>query len=336
MKNKKTTIIAEVGVNHNGSIKLAKKLIDVSKKSHADYVKFQIYKAQELVKEKTKTAIYQKKNTKIKYQFNLLKDLELTKKNFKEIANYCKKKKINLLLSPFDTESLSFIFQLKIFDIKIPSGEINNYILLKKIAQKAKKIFLSTGMSTLKEVIMSVNILTKHGAKKKNIVVLHCHSDYPTELTDVNLLAMKEMQKKIKIDVGYSDHTLGCETAISAVALGATVLEKHITLSKKMSGPDHKASMEPQGFATYVDAVRKTEILLGSSDKKASNKELKTKLLVRKSIVARKNINKGEKFTELNITCKRPEGGISAIHWPKAIGKKSNFFFKKDEFIKFK
>ena len=336
MKKLHTIIIAEVGVNHNGSLKLAKKLIDAAKKCKADYVKFQIYKTQEIIKEKTSTAIYQKKNTRIKNQFNLLKNLELTDNNVYELIKYCKKKKISFLSSPFDLQSVNLIFKYKIFDIKIASGEINNYILLKKISQKAKKVFLSTGMSNLKEVVSAINILTKNGTKKKNISVLHCHSDYPTELKDVNLLAMKHIEKKMKINIGYSDHTTGNETSISAVALGATVLEKHITLNKKMNGPDHKASMEPKEFEAFVKSIRKTEILLGKSVKKPTKKELKNKPLVRKSIVARKNIYKGEKFNEQNITCKRPEGGISAIQWQKVIGKKSIFFFKTNEFIKLK
>ncbi len=334
MRKNKTTIIAEAGINHNGNIKIAKKLVDVAKISGANYIKFQTFKTENLVCKNTKTAKYQKKyGEKKETQFNLLKKLEFSQTNHKKIIQHCKRKKISFLSSPFDLESLNLLFRLKVFHIKIASGEINNYILLKKVAKRAKKIFISSGMSTLSEVSEAIKILVKNGAKKKYITVLHCHTDYPTKLDDVNLYAMKNMEKKFNINVGYSDHTLRNETAIASVALGAKVIEKHITLNKNMKGPDHRASMEPKDFFNYVKLIRNTEVLLGSYLKKPTKSELRNKTLVRKSIVAKKKINKGEIFSEQNITCKRPEGGISPIFWNKVMGKKSKKNFKTDEFI---
>ncbi len=323
MKKNKTIIIAEIGVNHNGNINLAKKLVNVAKKSGADFVKFQSFKTENLVCKNTKA-------------FNLLKKLEISEKNFKKIIQYCKKKKIKFLSSPFDLESLNLLFRLKIYNIKIASGEITHLIFLKKLAKKAKKIFISTGMAKLSEVARAIKILIKNGANKKNITVLHCHTEYPTELKDVNLHAMKNMEKKFNLDSGYSDHTLNNETAIAAVALGAKVIEKHITLNKNMVGPDHKASMEPKSFYNYVRLIRNTETLLGNYIKKPTKNELKIKKLVRKSIVAKTNIKKGEIFSFDNTICKRPEGGISSIYWNKVIGKKSKRNFRVDSFISLK
>ena len=337
MKKNKTIIIAEIGVNHNGNINIAKKLINVAKKSGADYVKFQTFKAENLVRVNTQATQYQSKNLRKKItQFNLLKKFELSESDHNKIIKYCNKKKISFISSPFDLESLNLLFHLKIFDIKIASGEINNYIFLKNLAKKAKKIFISSGMSTLNEVSQAIKILIKNGAKRKNITILHCHTDYPTQLSDVNLFAMETMKKKFNINVGYSDHTTGSETAIAAVALGAKVIEKHITLNKNMRGPDHKASMEPKNFCNYVKLIRNTETLLGSYLKKPSRSELKNKKLVRKSIVAKKNIKKGEIFSEFNTICKRPEGGISPINWNNVMGKKSKRNFRTDDFISLK
>ena len=337
MKKNKTIIIAEIGVNHNGKINLAKKLIDVVKKSGADFVKFQTFKTENLVCKNTKATQYQNNNLgKKTKQFNLLKKCELSENDHKKIIQYCKKKKIAFLSSPFDLESLNLLFRFKIFNIKIASGEITHFIFLKKLAKKAKKIFISTGMSSLGEVARAIKILIKNGAKRKNITVLHCHTDYPTQLNNVNLLAMKNMESKFNLNVGYSDHTVGNETAIAAVALGAKVIEKHITLNKNMIGPDHKASMEPKDFYNYVKFIRNTETLLGNHLKKPSKSELKIKKLIRKSIVAKTNIKKGETFSQSNTICKRPEGGISSIYWNKVIGKKSKHDFRVDDFISLK
>ena len=337
MKKNKTIVIAEIGVNHNNDLDIAKKLIQIAKKAGANFVKFQTYKTENLVKKLTKITKYQQANLKKKTnQFQMLKKLELSENDHKKIIEYCKKIKISFLSSPFDIESLNLLFKFKIFNIKIASGEITNFALLKKTARKAKKIFLSTGMSNMKEISDALRVLINNGAKKKDITILHCHSDYPTELKNVKLLAMIEIKKNFKTDVGYSDHTIGFETAIAAVALGAQVIEKHITLNKKMNGPDHAASMEPENFYNFVRFIRKTEILLGTKTKKPSQTEIKTRKLVRKSIVAKKNINKGDLFSEKNIISKRPEGGISSIYWEKIIGKKSKKNFKTDQFISIK
>ena len=230
---------------------------------------------------------------------------------------------------------MKLLFNLNIFSIKIASGEITHYILLKEIAKRAKKVFLSTGMSNIKEIKNALNILTHHGLKKKNIYIMHCHTDYPTKLKDVNLNALKLIRKKFQVKVGYSDHTLGYETAVASVAMGAKVIEKHITLGKKMIGPDHAASMEPGEFYKFVKSIRKTEELLGSEKKEPSINEIKIKKNIRKSIVAKYEIKKGELLCEKNIISKRPEGGISSLYWNKVIGKKAKYNFKKDDFIKF-
>jgi len=267
-------------------------------------------------------------------QIDILKKYELSYDDHKNLIKYCKKKKIQFLSSPFDTDSLKLLFKLGVKNIKIASGEITHYPLLRDIGKKANKVFLSSGMSTLEEIKIALKILQKNGLKKENIFILHCHSDYPTKLKDVNLKAMKSIKEIFKLKVGYSDHTLGFETAISAVAMGASVIEKHITLNKKMVGPDHIASMEPKVFLQFVKSIRNTEELMGSFKKKPSEIELKIKKLVRKSIVAKFDIKKGDKFSEINIISKRPEGGISPLKWKKIIGKRSKYNFKKDEFIK--
>lgn len=337
MSKNKCLIIAEIGVNHNGSLKIAKKLIDTAKNAGCDYVKFQSFKSDNLVRENLKLVNYQKKNLKKNItQIKMLKNLELSEAKHKIIIKYCKRKKISFLSSPFDNESLDLLFKLKSFNIKIASGEITHYALLKSVAKKAKKIFLSSGMSNLNEIKNALKILKKYGPKKKEIYVLHCHSDYPTKINDVNLRAMSTIKKKMNIEVGYSDHTLGKETSIAAIAMGAKVIEKHITLNKKMKGPDHAASMEPKKFYEFVKSLRNTEILLGSDKKNPTLNEMKIRKLTRKSIVAKSKINKGEIFNENNIISKRPEGGIPAIFWPKIIGKKSKHNFKKNDYIKIK
>ena len=335
MKKNNVIIIAEIGVNHNNNIIIAKKLISSAKSCGADFVKFQSYKTENLIIENTPLADYQKKNIKKKTnQFNLLKKMEISKKFHNLIIAYCKRKKIQFLSSPFDLESLDFLFKKKIFNIKIASGEITNYPLLKIIGKKAKKIFLSTGMSSMQEISNALNLLIKNGAAKKNIYILHCHSDYPTKLSDVNLLAMNEIKKKFNLKIGYSDHTEGFETSVAAVAMGASVIEKHITLSKKMIGPDHIASMEPKEFKTYIRLIRNTEILMGKKIKKPTRIEIINKKIVRKSIVAIKEIKKGEIFNQYNLGCKRPAKGISPILWDRIMGRKSKKNYKINQYIK--
>ena len=327
-------IIAEVGVNHNGNLNYAKKLIMNAKIAGADYVKFQTFVAENIVRKNQKLLSYQKKNIKKKItQYEMLKKLELNEKDHSRLIEFCKKKKIKFLSSPFDIESCKLLINLGIKNIKIPSGEINNYPLLVYIAKNAKKVFLSTGMSNVFEISKTLKILKDNGLSKKKITILHCNTDYPSRLEDINLLAMKTIKEKFKINVGYSDHTNINETSIAAVALGAQVIEKHITLSKSLKGPDHKSSYTKKEFIDFVKCLKNCSILLGSKKKTASRSELKNMHSVRKSIVAKKNIKKGELFTEENLICKRPSHGVSPYQWPKLIGKKSNKNYRKDDFI---
>ena len=330
----KTFVIAEAGVNHNGNLKLAYKLVDAAKKAKADCVKFQLFHSKELTTIYASQTDYQIKNTKKKQtQLKLLEKLELDFNKLKKIQLYCKKIKINFLLSFFGVEELKTVKKLNLKVLKIPSGEINNTPLLKYIAKMKKKIILSSGMANLNEVEVAIKILKKNGLGDKKITVLQCTTDYPTQLKDVNLNAMITMKKKFKVEVGLSDHTTGSISAVSAVALGAKVIEKHITINNNLEGPDHKASLNPKKFKEFVKNIRNVEILLGSHLKKPTKPELKNKRIVRKSIVASINIKKGDKFSKLNITCKRPEGGISPILWNKVIGKKSKQNFNVDDFI---
>jgi N,N'-diacetyllegionaminate synthase len=332
MNLKKTIIIAEVGVNHNGSINIAKKLIIAAKKANADYVKFQTFKADNLVKKDTPLLNYQKKKN-LKSQYQLLKKLEFSENQHKIIINFCKKKKINFLSSPFDIESCKLLKKLGLRLIKISSGEINNYPLLIEISKFANKVILSTGMSNLYEIKNAIKILTRTHLKNKDIALLHCTTSYPALYEDVNILAINYLKNKFNNPIGYSDHTLGNEASIAAVTLGACIIEKHITLNKSSSGPDHKASLNPQELIDFIKSIRNTEIILTGKNKTATNIEKINKLFIRKSIVAKKNIKKGEIFTIDNITTKRPEGGLSPIYWEKVIGKKANKNFNYDDFI---
>ena len=325
----KIILIAEAGINHNGNINKAMKLIDVAANAKVDYVKFQFYKTRNLVIKKSKMANYQKKNLGESIsQYELLKKYELSLNEIKKLKKYAEKKKIKFLCSVFDTESLDELLRINIVDFKIPSGEINNIPLLQKISKKAKRIFLSSGMANLKEISYALKILKKNKYNKRSLYLLHCHTEYPTNLKNVNLLAMPKLKKIFKVRVGYSDHTLENKVAISAIALGASVIEKHFTLSKNLKGPDHKASLEPKELKKFVHDIKDTEILLGNANKKISLIELSNKKLVRKSIVAKELIKKGQKFQEKNIICKRPEGGLSPLLWNKVIGKKAKKKFK--------
>lgn len=334
--NNKVIIIAEAGVNHNGKILNAIKLIDQSKKIGADYIKFQYFKADKIVIKKSKLAKYQKKNinNKLNDQYNLLKKLEFTDDQVIKIVKYANSIKQKIFFSVFDKDDLAFISQFNFDYIKIPSGEINNYPLLLKIAKLNKKIILSTGMSDLKDISFALNTMLKAGLAKKNINLLHCNTEYPTPLIDINMRAMITIQKKFKINnIGYSDHSNNYEIPIVATALGAKIIEKHFTLSNKLNGPDHKASLNPLNFEKMVSNIRNTEIALGSIIKKVSFSEQKNIDIVRKSIVAIKDINKGDKFTENNLSVKRPGGGISPVNYFKLIGKISKKNYKKDQQI---
>jgi len=331
----KTFIIAEAGVNHNGSIQIAKELIKKAAWAGADAVKFQTFKAKDLVSKKTPKAEYQLKTTSSsESQFEMIKRLELDKTMHKTLIEHCKKNSILFLSSPFGLKEIDLLNQLKLNIFKIPSGEITNLPYLKKIGGLKKEILLSTGMATIEEIKAALNILTTAGALKKNITILHCNTEYPTPISDVNLNAMKQMRSSFpNIKVGYSDHTIGIEIAIAATALGATVIEKHFTLDKTMEGPDHKASIEPQELQQMIQGIRNIEIALGNGIKQPSPSEKPNIAIVRKSIVASKDIAKGEIFSKTNITVKRPGTGISPMLWDDILGQRASRTFQADELI---
>ena len=334
-KNFKTKIIAEIGVNHGGSIKKAFKLINVAKKAGADVAKFQFFNTTSLVSKKAHKAPYQKRSRSDKdTQYKLLKPLEFNINNFKKIKNFCKKKKIDFMISIFDETGIKAIKKLKLKDIKIPSGEINNYPLLRQVGKLKKNVILSTGMSTYKEVKNAIDILIKNGTIKNNITVLQCNSSYPSPHKDANLKVMKEYEKKFGIKAGYSDHTPGIESSMAAVALGAKIIEKHFTLSKRSKGPDHSSSLSPKEFSLLTKSIRKVTESLGNRDKKITKSERQNVKIVRKSIVAKTFISKGEKFNSNNITVKRPAGGLGPEKWDQIKGKIAKKNFKEDEFIK--
>ena len=327
-------IIAEAGVNHNGSIDLAKKLIDTASAAGADAVKFQTFKADNLATKNAQKAMYQKETTNIEEsQFDMLKKLELSTEMHKELISYCRNKKIIFLSSPFDHESIELLEDLGLEIFKIPSGEITNLPYLRHIGKLNKKIILSTGMSNMNEVKIALDILTNSGTKKKNITVLHANTEYPTPMEDVNLRAMVTIGKVLDIKFGYSDHTLGIEVDIAAVAMGAKCIEKHFTLDCNMEGPDHKASLEPDELKEMVKSIRNIELALGSNIKKPSNSELPNIQIARKSIVAKTKIKKGDVLNEKNITIKRPGGGISPMNWDNVIGTAATKNYEEDEMI---
>ena len=327
-------IIAEAGVNHNGSIKLAKELIDAAVEAGADAVKFQTFKAENLVSKDAKKAAYQEKTTqKDETQYSMLKKLELDIDTHKELISYCEEKKITFLSTPFDLESIDLLSNLGLEIFKIPSGEITNLPYLRKIGSLNKSVVLSSGMSTMNEVSQSLQILMVAGTKKANITILHANTQYPTPMIDVNLNAMIAIKNELDVNIGYSDHTLGIEVDIAAVAMGATVIEKHFTLDNTMEGPDHKASLEPDELIQMVKSIRNIELALGNNEKKPSESESENIKVVRKSIVASCNILEGEVFTEKNITVKRPANGISPMKWDIVLGKVAKKNYKKDDLI---
>jgi len=330
----KTFIIAEAGVNHNGSVTIAKKLIDAAIKTGADAIKFQSFIADKIVRRDAPKAEYQKRWTgQEESQYGMLKRLELSRDAHKTLIEYCKSKKIEFLSSPFDLDSIELLHKLGIRRFKIPSGEITNLPYLRRIGSLHAQVILSTGMAYIGEVEQALNALVSSGTEKDDIIILHCNTEYPTRMEDVNLRAMVTMRDVFKVKVGYSDHTTGIEIPIAAVALGASAIEKHFTLDKKMEGPDHKASLDPVEFQNMVRAIRNIEKALGSSAKKPSRSEIKNRKIVRKSIVALRNIRKGERFTEKNVGTKRPGNGTSPMEWDKVIGKKAKRDFQNDELI---
>lgn len=330
---KHTLIIAEAGVNHNGSIVMAKQLIDAAAIAGVDYVKFQTFKAEKLVTKDAKQADYQQRNAADDSQYSMLKKLELSEAQHEELIAYCMEKGVKFLSTAFDMESVEYLHSLRLGLWKIPSGEITNYPYLKAIAQYGKPVILSTGMCEMEDVQNAVDVLCKHGLKKEQITVLHCNTEYPTPMQDVNLKAMQEIKDAIGVKVGYSDHTQGIEVPIAAVALGAEVIEKHFTLDRTLPGPDHKASLEPNELKAMVDAIRNIEQALGDGRKHVSESERKNMAIARKSIVAARDINHGEMLTEDNLCVKRPGNGISPMRWEDVIGTCAKRDFKADELI---
>lgn len=329
----KTLIIAEAGVNHNGDVNLAKKLVDVAVNAGVDYVKFQTFKADKLVNKLAKKADYQKDNTgNDDSQYQMLKKLELTDENHHILIDYCQQKGVKFLSTAFDFDSIEFLKD-KIDFYKIPSGEITNLPYLEKVAKLNLSIVMSTGMATMQEVKDALSVLTKNGISKDRVTILHCNTEYPTPMEDVNLKAMLTIKKELGVEVGYSDHTLGIEVPIAAVALGATVIEKHFTLDNTMEGPDHRASLEPNELIAMVKGIRNIEKAMGNGVKTPSKSEQKNIAIARKSIVAIQPIKKGEELSEQNMTVKRPGNGISPMKWNEVIGTKAIRDFNEDELI---
>ena len=327
--SKKAIIIAEAGVNHNGDISLAKKLIDIAVDAGADVVKFQSFKANRLVSEKARKAEYQINNiVEEKTQYKMLNDLELSIEQAKLLNSYCKSKNITFCSTPFDNESLNELRELNMSFIKIPSGEITNYPFLEKISKIRKPIILSSGMSSLDEIKNAIKILTSDNLQKEDITVLHCNTEYPTPMSDVNLNAMNTISSELGVKVGYSDHTLGIEIPIAAVALGACVVEKHFTIKRTLEGPDHKASLEPSELKKMIKSIRNIEKAMGDGIKKPSDSEIKNIEIVRKSIHLLNDIKKGEIIKDSNLIMLRPGDGISPMLLNQIIGKK----IKKDFF----
>jgi N,N'-diacetyllegionaminate synthase len=331
----KTFIIAEAGVNHNGSIEMALQLIDVAVAAGADAIKFQTFKADKVVAVNAPKTEYQKATTgSDESQLEMIKKLEIDEAAHTQLYQYCQNKGIQFLSTPFDLESIDLLNRLGMENFKIPSGEITNLPYLRKLGALNKQLILSTGMADLGEIEGALNVLTDSGSSLKNITVLHCNTEYPTPFEDVNLRAMLTIRNAFPgIHIGYSDHTEGIEVPIAAVATGATIIEKHFTLDKNMTGPDHKASLEPDELAAMVKAIRNIEKSFGNGIKKPSSSELKNKPIARKSIVAAKNIRKGESFTEENLSAKRPGTGISPMRWDEVIGKRASKDYKQDDLI---
>jgi N,N'-diacetyllegionaminate synthase len=331
---RKTIIIAEAGVNHNGSIARAKKLISIASNAKADFVKFQTFITEKNITRNAEKAEYQKDLTDSdESQFEMIKNLELDRVAHEELIDFCKTKDIQFLSTAFDHDSIDLLDELNIPLFKIPSGEITNLPYLRHIGKMGKPIIMSTGMSTLNEVRDALNILIESGAEKEEITILHCNTEYPTPMKDVNLKAMLTIKDELGVNIGYSDHTLGIEVAISAVTMGATLIEKHFTLDRNLPGPDHAASLEPEELKAMVTAIRNIEKAMGDGIKKPSSSETKNISVVRKSIVAKMSIKKGELFTEKNLTVKRPGTGISPMGWDTVIGKPASSDYEMDDLI---
>lgn len=333
---KHTIIIAEAGVNHNGSIDMAKQLVLKAKEAGVDYIKFQTFKASKLVTKSAKQAEYQQKNigNGEDSQYQMLKKLELSPEEHQILIDYCNELGIKFFSTAFDFDSIDYLYSLNLGLWKIPSGEVTNYPFLKRIAANNEKTILSTGMCDMQDVKNAVEALYKNGLSKENLILLHCNTEYPTPFEDVNLKAMDALRSEFGVEVGYSDHTKGIEVPIAAVALGATVIEKHFTLDRTLSGPDHKASLEPDELKAMVSAIRNIEKAVGGDGTKhVSESERKNIAIARKSIVAACDIKAGEILTEDNLTVKRPGSGISPMRWEEVIGKKAKRDFSEDDLI---
>lgn len=332
---KRTLIIAEVGVNHNGSLALARQMVDKAAEAGVDLVKFQTFKSQHLVSKYATKAEYQKRAVEDQddSQLSMLQKLELSQQDHLELMDYCRQRKVGFFSTAFDEESVDFLHSLQLGLWKIPSGEITNFPYLRKIAAFSEQVILSTGMSTMGEITEALDVLEKYGTPRKNITVLHCNTEYPTPWGDVNLLAMNKMASDLGVRVGYSDHTCGIEVSLAAVALGATVIEKHFTLDRGLPGPDQKASLEPQELKQLVESIRHIEEALGRPLKEVSASEEKNMAVARKSLVAARDICKGEPFSEENMTVKRPGNGISPMRWEEVMGQIALRDFKEDELI---
>ncbi len=327
-------IIAEAGVNHNGSLELAKELVDIAVEAGVDAVKFQTFKTRLLVTPDTPKASYQKELTdSMETQFEMLKKLELDEEAHVELIRYAREKGILFMSTPFDHESINILDRLGLEIFKIGSGDLTNIPFLRHIGRLNKQVILSTGMSTIEEVGQALHALIEAGTPLGRITLLHANTDYPTSFRDVNLLAMKTLAEKFQIRVGYSDHTLGIEIPMAAVAMGASVIEKHFTIDRNMEGPDHKASLEPSELLQMVRSIRNVELALGDGEKKPSENEKLNMTAARKSIVAGTDISKGELFTTENLMVKRPGNGISPLQWDKVIGTRAIRDYKKDDLI---
>lgn len=336
MKEKNVIIIAEAGVNHNGCLDNAFQLVDAAVEAGVDYVKFQTFKAESLVSNKAKKAEYQKNNTNnhSETQLEMLQKLELSHEDHGKLIDYCNSKGIKFFSTAFDLDSLEYLSTIGMDMVKIPSGEITNLPYLRKAASLFSKVILSTGMATLYEIKEALEVFLKAGISKNNITILHCNTEYPTPMNDVNLKAMLHIEKEFGTSIGYSDHTLGIEIPIAAVALGASMIEKHFTLDKAMEGPDHKASIEPKELKSMVESIRNVELAIaGSGIKAPSVSEKKNMVIARKSIIAKKDIKVGDVFSEENLTSKRPGTGISPMRWDELIGKVAQKDFLEDDLI---
>lgn len=328
-----TIIIAEAGVNHNGDLDMAYRLIDAAAEAGVDFVKFQTFKTEKLVSPDAATADYQKQSVGESSQYKMLKKLELSAEQHYKLMEYCARREVKFLSTAFDFDSIDFLASLNLPMWKIPSGEVTNYPYLERIAHLGKPVVMSTGMCEMSDVDMAVKILTDNGVSREDITLLHCNTQYPTPFNDVNLNAMVTMKHHTGMRVGYSDHTLGIEVPIAAVALGAEVIEKHFTLDRTLPGPDHKASLEPKELKAMIESIRNIELALGDGAKHITDSERQNISAARKSIVAACDIPCGEIFTEKNLDVKRPSGGLSPMLWPQVLGKVAVRDFKKDEFI---